>query len=308
MSTTSRPAQRSAIQRRRRGGAGTSSSPPARRAASLAGERQRRHAVGLVLLGVFAVCLQSRRRVLGTTAPPMAIRRRADDIRDVNIRYHDLAAERLRRQVGHRLRRGRARRRCSGKLTRRSASEPRRYGRALEIGAGTGYFTLNLLRAGRDPRGGRHGHLAGDARDAVEPPPAGSGSRSDGALRGRQAAVRGRVVRPRLRPRRPPPPARPRGRVRASSGACCDPAARWPSAASRRATATCISRPCRSAPPSRSRPLWRALMRAAPSATTAPSHDEQRGGQARVAGGRARVHARASSARSRATPASTRSG
>ena len=35
-----------------------------------------------------------------------------------------------------------------GKLRKALGHEPRRYRRALEIGAGTGYFTLNLLRAG----------------------------------------------------------------------------------------------------------------------------------------------------------------
>jgi SAM-dependent methyltransferase len=36
----------------------------------------------------------------------------------------------------------------AGKLRKALGHEPRRYQRALEIGAGTGYFSLNLLRAG----------------------------------------------------------------------------------------------------------------------------------------------------------------
>jgi SAM-dependent methyltransferase len=36
----------------------------------------------------------------------------------------------------------------TGKLRKALGHEPRRYVRALEIGAGTGYFSLNLLRAG----------------------------------------------------------------------------------------------------------------------------------------------------------------
>ena len=36
----------------------------------------------------------------------------------------------------------------TGKLRKALGHEPRRYARALEIGAGTGYFSLNLLRAG----------------------------------------------------------------------------------------------------------------------------------------------------------------
>ena len=35
-----------------------------------------------------------------------------------------------------------------GKLRKALGSEPAPFGRTLEIGAGTGYFTLNLLRAG----------------------------------------------------------------------------------------------------------------------------------------------------------------
>jgi ubiquinone/menaquinone biosynthesis C-methylase UbiE len=74
--------------------------------------------------------------------------RSAEEIRDVNTRYHDVAAseydskwgidfgevgqtqvlKKLRKVLGSELDRG--------------------YGRSLEIGAGTGYFSLNLLRAG----------------------------------------------------------------------------------------------------------------------------------------------------------------
>jgi SAM-dependent methyltransferase len=78
----------------------------------------------------------------------MAVARTADEIRDVNTRYHDVAASgydskwgidfgeigqtqvlgKLRKILGSRLDRG--------------------FSRSLEIGAGTGYFTLNLLQAG----------------------------------------------------------------------------------------------------------------------------------------------------------------
>ena len=73
----------------------------------------------------------------------------ADEIRDVNTRYHDTAAANYDakwgidfgpiglQQVLGKLRKA---------LGRRQASGP--FGRSLEIGAGTGYFTLNLLRAG----------------------------------------------------------------------------------------------------------------------------------------------------------------
>lgn len=71
----------------------------------------------------------------------------ADSIRDANVRYHDLAAAHYDSkwginydQVGQR--------QVTGKLAKALGHEPRRYERALEIGAGTGYFSLNLLRAG----------------------------------------------------------------------------------------------------------------------------------------------------------------
>jgi SAM-dependent methyltransferase len=74
--------------------------------------------------------------------------RSADEIRDVNTRYHDVAADtydakwgidfgeigrnqvlgKLRKLLGHELEDG--------------------YARSLEIGAGTGYFSLNMLQAG----------------------------------------------------------------------------------------------------------------------------------------------------------------
>ena len=71
----------------------------------------------------------------------------ADKIRDVNIRYHDLAAGDYDAKWGIDYgASGEAQ--VIGKLAKALGREPDRYGRALEIGAGTGYFTLNLLRAG----------------------------------------------------------------------------------------------------------------------------------------------------------------
>ena len=70
-----------------------------------------------------------------------------DRIREVNTRYHDAAAhsydskwaidygETGQRQVVM-------------KLSKALGSEPGHYQRSLEVGAGTGYFSLNLLRAG----------------------------------------------------------------------------------------------------------------------------------------------------------------
>jgi SAM-dependent methyltransferase len=74
--------------------------------------------------------------------------RTADDIREVNTRYHDVAAESYDSKWGidfgdigqHQV---------LGKLRKLLGSElDDGYDRSLEIGAGTGYFSLNLLQAG----------------------------------------------------------------------------------------------------------------------------------------------------------------
>ena len=74
--------------------------------------------------------------------------RNADEIRDVNTRYHDVAASGYDSkwgidfgEVGQT--------QVLGKLRKVLGSElDRGFARSLEIGAGTGYFTLNLLQAG----------------------------------------------------------------------------------------------------------------------------------------------------------------
>jgi len=77
-------------------------------------------------------------------APPDAT---ADEIRDVNTRYHDGAAAGYDAkwgidygEVGRAQVLGKVRKALGGRLPR--------FGRSLEVGAGTGYFSLNLLRAG----------------------------------------------------------------------------------------------------------------------------------------------------------------
>jgi SAM-dependent methyltransferase len=71
----------------------------------------------------------------------------ADTIRDANARYHDLAAEHYDSKWGINYGEvGQAQ--VTSKLRKALGHEPRRYERSLEIGAGTGYFSLNLLRAG----------------------------------------------------------------------------------------------------------------------------------------------------------------
>jgi ubiquinone/menaquinone biosynthesis C-methylase UbiE len=71
----------------------------------------------------------------------------AEEIRDVNARYHDVAAAEYDAKWGisygeH------GRQLVVAKLRKALAGPIRRFDRALEIGAGTGYFSMNLARAG----------------------------------------------------------------------------------------------------------------------------------------------------------------
>jgi len=74
--------------------------------------------------------------------------RSADEIRDVNTRYHDVAAASYDSKWGIDFGAvGQAQ--VVGKLRKLLGPELHRgFGRSLEIGAGTGYFSLNLLQAG----------------------------------------------------------------------------------------------------------------------------------------------------------------
>src|SRR5207247_1643289 len=71
----------------------------------------------------------------------------ADEIRDFNTRYHDGAAAAYDGKWGIDFGAiGQAQ--VLGKVRKALGGEPPMFGRSLEIGAGTGYFTLNLMRAG----------------------------------------------------------------------------------------------------------------------------------------------------------------
>jgi ubiquinone/menaquinone biosynthesis C-methylase UbiE len=73
--------------------------------------------------------------------------RAAEEIHDANARYHDLAASRYDSKWGIGYSSvGQAQ--VVGKLRKALGSDPGGFARALEIGAGTGYFTLNLMLAG----------------------------------------------------------------------------------------------------------------------------------------------------------------
>src|SRR5438309_2583394 len=74
--------------------------------------------------------------------------RTPEEIRDVNTRYHDVAAASYDSKWGIDFGEvGQAQ--VLGKLSKLVGSElDRGYERSLEIGAGTGYFSLNLMQAG----------------------------------------------------------------------------------------------------------------------------------------------------------------
>src|SRR5947207_12340931 len=71
----------------------------------------------------------------------------AEEIREATPRYHDVAAEHYDSKWGIDFGDLGARQ-VSAKLCKALGRAPRHYGDSLEIGAGTGYFTLNLLRSG----------------------------------------------------------------------------------------------------------------------------------------------------------------
>ena len=70
----------------------------------------------------------------------------AEEIRDVNSRYHDVAAPDYDSKWGITF--GRAGQELVAGKLRKALGHGTGFGRALEIGAGTGYFSLNLLQAG----------------------------------------------------------------------------------------------------------------------------------------------------------------
>src|SRR5688500_3440274 len=71
----------------------------------------------------------------------------AEEIRELNARYHDIAAESYDSKWGIDYGELGAQQ-VTSKLSKALGEAPANYARALEIGAGTGYFTLNLIRAG----------------------------------------------------------------------------------------------------------------------------------------------------------------
>src|ERR671916_3070946 len=77
----------------------------------------------------------------------MAAPSTAEAIRDVNTRYHDAAAGSYDTKWG--VDYGEVgRRQVRGKLRKLLGTPLPQYGRSLEVGSGTGYFTLNMLQDG----------------------------------------------------------------------------------------------------------------------------------------------------------------
>jgi ubiquinone/menaquinone biosynthesis C-methylase UbiE len=70
-----------------------------------------------------------------------------EEIRDVNTRYHDVASEHYDAKWGIDFG-DIGLQQVSAKVEKALGGKPGRYPRSLEIGSGTGYFTLNLMRAG----------------------------------------------------------------------------------------------------------------------------------------------------------------
>ena len=119
----------------------------------LTGQLERRDALRLVRLDVapqrFGDGGLTGRRTLQFRAMPAAADATAEHIKDVNTRYHDLAADRT-TPSGASTSAIPARPRSRAKLDKAlggRAGEP--FDDALEIGAGTGYFSLNLVSSAR---------------------------------------------------------------------------------------------------------------------------------------------------------------
>ena len=158
----------------------------------------------------------------------------ADEIREFNVRYHDLAASDYDAKWG--IGYGASGRAQVWKAREGARAQRVRFGRSLEIGAGTGYFTLNLMRAGVI-REAVATDISPGMLEALRRRPTPRGRGEDGSLRGRPLPfadesfdlVFGTRCSTTCPTSTPPSP---------SSGACCGRAGRWSSAASPRATAT----------------------------------------------------------------------
>ena len=178
---------------------------------------------------------------------------------------------------------------------RRASPEP--FAEALEIGAGTGYFTLNLLQLGLIGRATATdisaGMLASLEANAAGPRPRGL----DRGLRRRRAPVPRSAASTSSSATRSSTTFPTSSAPSPSSTASCGRAGRSPSAASPRATAT-ASRRCRSGPACCWRPAWRSAVGAGPARAQAAA--DGNGARAGGRGGRALLLPRPAARRPRA--------
>ena len=214
----------------------------------------------------------------------------AEQIRDANTRYHDVAAGHYDSKWGIDFGESAARR-CSRRSARRSAASPGAL-RALARDRRR-HRLLHAEPAARrgDRRGDVQRHLPGHARVARgERARLGFEVRTR-ARRRRAAAVRGRELRPRARPRGAPPHPRPAARVRRVRARA---RAGRHGAVRRRALA--LRRPpgatCPSASPERDRAAWRRAIGARAAAEPTPGDADEALERRRR---RPRLRARASS-------------
>ncbi len=175
--------------------------------------------------------------------------RTADEIRDVNTRYHDVAADTYDTKWGidfGEIGQGQV----LGKLRKLLGPElDDGYDRSLEIGAGTGYFSLNLLQAGVVSHATCTDISPGMVVDPERQRRATRARRQGRPRRRRVTAVRRPELRPAARARGPAPPAQPATRVRRVSPRA---AARRPDRVRRRAVPA--RRPDRLGPQARGGP------------------------------------------------------
>ena len=117
----------------------------------LSSQRKRGHSVGLVSLQVDGFAHRVGPRAAATAGEYMVGKvpatLSAEEIRDANTRYHDVAATHYDAKWGIDFG-ATGRRQVRAKFAKALGYEPATFGRSLEIGAGTGYFTLNLLLDG----------------------------------------------------------------------------------------------------------------------------------------------------------------
>ncbi len=98
-------------------------------------------------LGTVARALETLLRRASIWCRPVPPALSAEEIRDANTRYHDVAAGHYDTKWGVDFG-GLGLEQVTVKVRKALGHEPGHYARTLEIGSGTGYFTLNLLRAG----------------------------------------------------------------------------------------------------------------------------------------------------------------